>query len=289
LERADAAQFVATAPRRDPVIESEWLPRGQEFATVGHLYRGIADGLRTLTRTLGEQGLFIGPPRGQATPELLHWPQLIAVTDLESAVAAVDEIIHQGEGAQGDWSHAHYGRFMGIWEEWEALRQEDPDFEPARPVVAAYLRQPFDIATPRPIITDPRAREVGELAVLAYEVTLQVLLRFFTHTDETDEQLGVLIDSAMRLMAGVLKRLATALTRLPVGPEHPGRTAGFAFEMYYMMTNTVPQMEPSWALLRERAGILAGRCAAIDAADPDLPDDVRAAGETAAEVAAALR
>jgi hypothetical protein len=38
-------------------------------------------------------------------------------------------------------------------------------------------------------------------------------------------------------MAGVLKPLGTALTRLPMGPGNPGRTAGAAFQMYYQMGN----------------------------------------------------
>ena len=246
--------------RRDPVDEHETLPRGQEFATVGHLYRGIADGLRALSSRLGERALFVGSPRAQATPELLQWPQLVAVTDLESALAAVEEIIEQGEGAQGDWNDAHYGRFLSVRRELDALRQADPTFEPARPVLAAYLRQPFDIPAPRPVVTDPQARRVVELAGLAYELTLHVLLRFFTHTDETDAQLGTLVDAALALMAKVLRPLCTELTTLPVGSSHPGRTAGFAFEMYYVMGNMTPHREPSWALLAERARILAHRC-----------------------------
>ena len=42
MERDDASEFVASAPRRDPIDAQELLPRGQEYATVGHLYRGIA-------------------------------------------------------------------------------------------------------------------------------------------------------------------------------------------------------------------------------------------------------
>ena len=57
MDRQDAVEFVATARPRDPVDEHETLPRGQEFATVGHLYRGIADGLHTLSSRLGERGL----------------------------------------------------------------------------------------------------------------------------------------------------------------------------------------------------------------------------------------
>lgn len=260
MERHDAAEFVATAAPRDPVDEHETLPRGQEFATVGHLYRGIAGGLRALSSQLGERALFVGSPRAQATPELLQWPQLVAVTDLDSALAAVEEIIEQGEGAKGDWNAAHYGRFLSVRHEFEALQQADPTFEAARPVRAAFLRQPFDIPTRRPAITDPQARRVAELAGLAYELTLHVLLRFFTHTDETDSQLRTLVDAAMALMANVLRPVGTALTAMPVGSSHPGRTAGFAFEMYYVMGNMTPHREPAWALLSERARILAHRC-----------------------------
>src|SRR4029078_12208941 len=46
MECADAPDLVASASPRDPVDEHETLPRGQEYATVGHLYRGIAEGLR---------------------------------------------------------------------------------------------------------------------------------------------------------------------------------------------------------------------------------------------------
>jgi Ferritin-like len=287
MERQDAEGFVPAAPPRLPVAPDELLPRGQEFATVGHLYRGIADGLRGLAGRLGEPALFVGSPRAQATPELFRWPQLIAVTDLGSALAAVEEIIEQGEGARGDWRHAHYGRFLGIWEEYQGLRARDPSFEPARPVLPGYTRQPFDIQAPVPVVTDPVTYHVAELAGIAYEMVLQTLVRFFTHTDETEAQLGTLIEAAVTLMAGVLRPLATALARLPMGPPHPGRTAGFAFQMYYLMGNLVPWREPAWALLHERTSLLVEHCtAAIDAGGPG--DAVRAARDAAAAVRASL-
>ena len=90
------------------------------------------------------------------------------------------------------------------------------------------------------MISDPATREVARLFTLGYEALLQVLTRFFTHTDESDEQLGLLIGAAFGLMTGVLAPLGEALTRLPAGPDHPGRTVGPAFEMYYQMGNFVP-------------------------------------------------
>jgi hypothetical protein len=265
----------------------EVMPRLQEFSTVGHLYRGIEEGLAHLTAQLGERALFVGPPRAQATPELFHWPQLIAVTDLASARAAIDEIIEQGEGARGDWQPAHYGRFLGIWEEYHRLREQDPGFQPARPVIPAFTRQPFDVAESQPLLTEPATRRVAELFNLGYEVLLQVLTRFFTHTDETHEQLELLVQTALALMGGVLRPLAAALTRLPAGPGNPGRTAGPTFEMYYQMGNFVPGRGAAWALLAERAAVLSSDCADTTAHE-GVPGAVRAAAETAAALSAQL-
>jgi hypothetical protein len=281
MERQDADGFVPSAPRRDPLAESEAMPRGQEFLTVGHLYRGIEDGLTRLTRDLGERALFVGSPRAQARPEMFQWPQVVAVTDLDSALRAVSEIIEQGEGARGHWEDSHYGRFLGIWDEYHALREADPTFEPAHPVVAAFTRQPFDLIHPVTVITNPEAHRVAEITTIAYEVLLHLLTRFFTHTDETDEQLEVLINAAFELMGDVIRPLGHALTQLPVGATADGRTAGFAFEMHYLMGNFVPWREPAWALLRERMAFLAEKCTT----DPEV---VRTAGEKAASLAEQL-
>ena len=100
-----------------------------------------------------------------------------------SALVAVQKIIDQGEGALGDWETAHYGRFLSIRREFDAMLRADPTFKPARPALAAFLRQPFDIPTAQPLITDAQARQIAKLAGLTYELMLGMLLRFFTHTD----------------------------------------------------------------------------------------------------------
>ena len=278
MERQDADEFVPTAPPRDPVSEEELMPRGQEFMTVGHLYRGIEDGLRTLCERFGEPALFVGSPRAQATPELLDWPQVIAVSDLDSALAAIGEIIEQGEGARGHWEDAHYGRFLSIWEEFHQLRDADPSFDPARPAIASYTHQPFDIQAEVPIITDPLTHRVAELGTVAYELVLQLLTRFFTHTDETDEQLEMLIGTAIEMMADVIRPLGTMLTKLPVGPDHPGSTAGLAFQMHYSMGNFVPWRGSAWALLHERMAFLQDRCVSVREQE-GVPEVVHAAGD----------
>ena len=287
MERADAAGFVPAIPPREPIAPGEAVSRAQDFGTVGHLYRGIEQGLAALSGRFGERALFVGPRRAQATPELFGWPQLVAVHDLASATAAINEIIEQGEGARGDWRPAHYGRFLGIWEEYGRLTQADPGFEPAFPVIPAFTRQPYDITQPQPLLTDPLTRAVAEVFNLGYEVLLQVLNRFFTHTDETGDQLQTLVSAAFGLMGGVLGPLGRALPRLPAGPVHPGRTAGPTVERYYQFGNFVPWRGPAWALLSERAAILATR-SADTAALSGAPAAVSEAADAAAGIAAQL-
>jgi hypothetical protein len=65
---------------------------------------------------------------------------------------------HRRNGARGratgDWATAHYGRFLTMLSEYLAMRNEDPDFEPAYPVVAAGMRGVEGIE-PDVYITDP--------------------------------------------------------------------------------------------------------------------------------------
>jgi hypothetical protein len=86
---------------------------------------------------------------------------------------------------------------------------------------------------------------------------------------------------------GVLRPLGRTLPRLPAGPDHPGRTAGPTFEMYYQFGNFVPWREPAWALLSERAAILATRSADA-AALPGAPAAVNDAAAAATGIAAQL-
>src|SRR4029079_5939 len=97
---------------------------------------------------------------------------------------------------RGNGSQGHSGRFLGLWSEHRERKADDPSFEPARPVQAAFVKQPYDVVAPQTLVTDPAARAVTELFNLAYEALLQVLTRFFTHTDEADPQLETLVGSA---------------------------------------------------------------------------------------------
>ena len=287
MERVDAPGFMPTAPPHEAVQLSDVFPRVQDFATVGHLYRGMERGLDALVERLGERAVFVSPKRAQCRPEELGWPDLTEVTDLASAHAAIDRIIEQGEGARGDWRDAHYGRFLQMWEQYQTLKQANPSFQPARPVVPAFTKQPYDITDAQTIITAPLTSTVAELFAIAYEVVLQTLTRFFTHTDETEEQLTALLTVAIGTMASVVAPLGATLTRMPVGDDDSGATCGPAFEMYYTIGNFVPWREAAWALLSERVREMGRRCRLV-AAQPGAPPALRGIATAAAGLAGVL-
>ena len=217
--------------------------RGQDFATVGHLYRSIEAGIARLTEKYGEEWLFVGPPRAQATARHFRWPELVAVTDAASAQRAIDEILEQGEGPRGAWQNAHFGQFVAILDEFEQLREANRAFDPARPVIAANVR-PSERDPGCPLVTDPAARQVMDLFNVCYEILLLAFQRFFAHTEETDTQLAALADATVALMVQVVGPLGDLVTTLPAGPEYPGQAAGPSFELFYEATTCSPIATP---------------------------------------------
>jgi CDGSH-type Zn-finger protein/truncated hemoglobin YjbI len=259
IKDADGIQAVG---RAEPVMaEGEIVPRLQDFATVGHLYRSIEGGLAHLAEKLGEQWLFIGPPKAQATSANFHWPELIPVTDLASSCRALGEILEQGEGPRGDWRNAHFGQFVNILDEYLQLRAANPDFDPVRPVMAANVRP--NLHGEVPLVSDPLTGECMDLFNVAYEILLLALERYFAHTEETDEQLQTLADVSLELMFNALRPLGNLITTLPAGSEYPGRTAAPSFELFYESDYLIPHRAAAWALIEERlrdASAFASRC-----------------------------
>jgi hypothetical protein len=102
-----------------------------------------------------------------------------------------------------------------------------------------------------------------DLLNVSYEVLLQLLSRYFAHTDESPEQLEVLADVSVGLMYTAIKPLGTVVTTLPVGPELPGVTAGPGFELFYQVDYLLPHQKAAWILMEERlrdAAAFARRC-----------------------------
>jgi Ferritin-like len=272
----DDADGLAALDRAVPALAAgDIVPRGQDFKTVGHLYRSIEAGIRHLAAKLGERWLFVGPAQAQATEQYFGWPELVTVTDAASAQRAIDEILEQGEGLRGDWKDAHFGQFVKILDEYTQLTDANPAFDPVRPLVSVNVR-PADRDLEVALVTDPLTRQVMDLFNVCYEMLLTMLQRFFAHTEESDAQLKALADASVSVMFSALKPLGDLVTTLPAGPDYPARTAGPSFELFYESDYVLPHLEAAWILIIERIRQAASFC------PPSVPGPAAVAGVLAA-------
>lgn len=247
-------------------------PYKLDFRTVGEFYHQILDAFVTLP----EDTLFIGPPEAQANSRYADLSGvLVQVTDRDSARAGIGKIVEQGEAPSRDHPDAHFAVFDSIRKEHlgalNDARAAGVPFEPARPVITNPSA---------PLITTPAAHELAEIFDVAYDTMLLMLIRFFAHTEETEEEFRLLARGTLRIMASVLRPLAETLTKLPAGPEHPGKTAGPAFG-FDRDIHLLAHKQSAWIFYLERLKQLVDRTMAL-AADPNMPLQV-------AEASAALQ
>jgi Ferritin-like len=235
----------------------------RNYETVGELYRGIQDGFRYLAQKYGEDGLFVGPREAQTAQEYFQLPGLIDVHDLESALAAIEVIVEQGEGASADAEDSHYKRFLTIEHQLRELLQRDPQFAPGRPVVTSpRTLMPTDLppGVEVALVDDPLSADLCNLFDGCYELMIQVLGRLFAHGDEALDTLSAYADIAVGLMFDAIDPLGRAITRRPAGPSHPGKNAGPAFRL--SRSGEVPVHGVSARhVFRERATELQRYCA----------------------------
>ena len=136
---SDLVTTVATGEDYVPhslVFFNDIFSSERQYSTVGHLYQGIEDWFKYLVQKHCEEGLIVGPPQAQIAKLFFGLPQLNPATDLASAIAAIQGIVEQGEGARGDNESSNYSRFLAMGKEYDQMLIDDPEFCPSRPVVA---------------------------------------------------------------------------------------------------------------------------------------------------------
>jgi hypothetical protein len=241
-----------TPPRR-PDSEGLATESVQAFAAapdpltydyVGELSRKIADGFRSVD----EQELFIGPRSAQVDNRWSVSLDLRQVVDRSSALAAIEDIIVDGEGAPLARDSSHYGRFATVRREYE----DSGFFAAARPVVVnPRTRSQRDAPIGGTLLVEERTRRVAELFNGAYGSVLLMLEQFFGSSSETPEQRAALRASTSRMMSVAIRPLAEVLTELPAtGPESHA-TAGAPFEIYDRESAS-PFPSARWTILLER-------------------------------------
>ncbi|HEY0990851.1 MAG TPA: ferritin-like protein, partial [Kofleriaceae bacterium] len=151
------------------------VPSGQDYETLGDLYRWIRDGFAHLVEVLGPARVFVGDPRLQLSSSLLGLPDIIEVVDLTSAQRAIDTIVTQGEGAPSCPGHSHYSRFSAIRRELEEVLAGDPAFAPAARVARNPVMRAPPVADGLVWVDDEPAASVLDVGNAIYAFTLRSL------------------------------------------------------------------------------------------------------------------
>ena len=202
-------------------------PSGLDYATVGEFYAAIGDGLRSMVALAGEDAVFCGDPSLQLTSAHVDLAGAARVICLETALASLEAIVVQGEGAPAHAEGSHFDRFCALRAEYRALKTSNPAFVPSHPAATnSVLRRP-----PRPEgrvwIEAQDAMEVVDLSNATYGLMLRLLAyAYATPSPQPDKALA--LDLGIGLMHAITT-LAEHAARLPAGPSNPGCNAGMSF------------------------------------------------------------
>lgn len=221
-------------PRRAPEQDARLVDRGDrrhnrlvvspnepdmQFYSIGEFYAEIERGLRHLSAEMGD-ALFCGDRSRQVAPEYFYsgGGEIVVVTDLTSACAALRLIAEQGEGFGGgifDTGHelAHYYRFQQLDLRRYYLKGDQPD-HPSGPPLTVDWEASYPVLTDAGIADYPEGSELRRAAVEfnnSYGDFLALLTSAFTGQPE-------LLTNAV----GWMFQLRDAMLRLLRNPI-PGR------------------------------------------------------------------
>jgi hypothetical protein len=213
--------------------------QGDRYATIGQFYAAIRRALPELCAEYGEADVFCGDPARQVTSAFSYGGsgRIIAIDSLATALAALEEIVEQGEGASDvdvwdgdrDMFHperdevAHFYRVEELTLGRRYRRGDTPQSGPTGDAIA------IDCDSVRPMQRNPRIADHAagspiRVAQEAFNRTYRALLRMLDLAfDGQPETLG----EAVGVMYG-LKSQAQALMQIPT--EDGRSVAGPTFE-----------------------------------------------------------
>ena len=219
-------------------------PEDDNFETIGQFYMSLETGLKTLSQQLGDQLFAANDPARQLSegyfPEISDTGELKIVTDLESALAAIQIIIEQGEGILG--SHyddvskqelAHYYKFERIVEGEAPLGDVWP-----------IVKNPHTSDLSGPI------RDLSDLFNGCFCYMLMALEEIFSTTDQTRKH-EIVFRGLFSIMSAALPQLARTMMSRPVS-ERAFENGGPTFEYIEFQRNVSVQLQLE--ALCERAG-----------------------------------
>jgi len=210
-------------------------PRDPEmqYYSIGEFYEEIIRGVRYLHAQYAAHGkeLFTGDPRRQVTPEYYYsgGGEIVAVTGLDSALAALRLIAEQGEGLGGgiyddEGELAHYYRFQQLEIGRYYQKGDQPDHPTGPPLDT-------DWEAVYPVLKDARLADYPEnselhAAAAAFNQAYAEFLEFLTQAYNGQPEL--LIEAVWRMFR--VRDAMLQLIRNPV-PGANGVNAGPTFEI----------------------------------------------------------
>lgn len=232
------------------------------YDAIARLYQRIHDIIETLPESL----LLIGPPDAQISTHDVFPGAIVGldisrhpayglmmhkITDKKSALAVVEQIAAEGEGAKhkggktADGKDSHFATMMDILREFVQARDDDPNFTPSRPVVSnpTLSDTPADGTTR---IEDEFSRDALALFEASYTTLLKALSRFFSFPQHDPQEMAALQQAAFYpMMTTIIRPLCEMLTLLPADGTG-GQTAGASFHTQ----DAVPLAPHKWSVYR---------------------------------------
>ena len=227
---ADGAGFGHATHYRRVARPDMLAPSPQDYASQGHLYHGVLEGLARLCEQLGEERVFVGHGQAQVSIEEFGLPGLFKIADLASARAAIEQIVLQGEGAPAHREDSHFARFKAIRSELGELRAARPGFEPARPVVCNPMLGNAAITRDRVHVVEPLAGKVLDLGNSIYALMIRSLSQVFAPAP-LPRDLRVALAASTTVLMSTMARVAEVATRLPIDAAKDRSTAAPNFEL----------------------------------------------------------
>ena len=226
-ELHDGAGYVSEHPYSRGGSPSQRLsPSAKDYETVGDLYAVLRAGLVAFAEAQGEPALFIGKPARQVDAQLAPLPGVCTVTDLASALRALDTIVLQGEGAGSENSDSHFCRFKRLATTLHAALAEDPTFEPAWNAATSPVMNAPPTPAGKVHVTNPTVVPWLDIGNALYAVSLRCMAQGFDEVERGTKSAWLSVGfSLMRAMTP----LGQALCSRPASLEDGATNAGLTF------------------------------------------------------------
>jgi CDGSH-type Zn-finger protein/uncharacterized Fe-S cluster protein YjdI len=202
-------------------------PMALDYDTVGAFYATLESRLQAFVNHLGEDAAFSGDPALQLSPHELTLAGAQPVVCMNTAMAALQTIVTQGEGAPEHSEGSHYQKFLELRTEYARLKAINPDFAPAFPAAHNPVLRPPVVTSKRVWIEHEEAAETVDLANTGYALMLRLIAHSYLVPRPSSEK-ALAVDLSLGLMRAVTL-LAERAARLPAGPSNPECNAGMSF------------------------------------------------------------